>query len=40
MVSENRTNMTQILVKATDASGSTSGYIWYDVNRENAEKTF
>jgi hypothetical protein len=42
MVSENRTNMTQISwLKATDnASGATLGYIWYDVNRENTEKRF
>lgn len=42
MVSENRTNMTQISwLKATDnASGQTLGYIWYDVNRDNAERRF
>ena len=42
MVSENRTNMTQISwLKATDnASGATLGYIWYDVNRDNTERRF
>lgn len=42
MVSENRTNMTQISwLKATDNStGETVGYVWYHVNRENAEKRF
>jgi len=42
MVSENRTNMTQISwLKATDnATGDTLGYVWYDVNRDNAEKRF
>lgn len=42
MVSENRTNMTQISwLKATDnSSGETLGYIWYNVNKENAEKRF
>jgi hypothetical protein len=42
MVSDNRTNMTQISwLKATDnASGSTLGYIWYDVNKNNTEKRF
>jgi hypothetical protein len=42
MVSENRTNMTQISwLKATDNStGETLGYIWYNVNKENAEKRF
>jgi hypothetical protein len=34
--------MTQISwLKATDnATGSTLGYIWYDVNRDNTEETF
>jgi len=42
MVSENRTNMTQISwLKMTDnSSGETLGYVWYNVNRENAEKRF
>jgi len=42
MVSENRTNMTQISwLKMTDnSSGDTLGYVWYNVNRENAEKRF
>lgn len=42
MVSENRTNMTQISwLKATDnSSGETLGYIWYNVNRDNAERRF
>ena len=42
MVSENRTNMTQISwLKATDNStGETIGYVWYHVNRENTEKRF
>lgn len=42
MVSENRTNMTQISwLKATDnTSGETLGYIWYSVNRDNAERRF
>lgn len=42
MVSENRTNMTQISwLKMTDnTSGDTLGYVWYNVNRENAERRF
>lgn len=42
MVSENRTNMTQISwLKATDnSSGDTIGYVWYNVNRDNAERRF
>ena len=42
MVSENRTNMTQISwLKATDkSSGESLGYVWYNVNKENAEKRF
>lgn len=42
MVSENRTNMTQISwLKMTDtSSGDTLGYVWYTVNKENAEKRF
>lgn len=42
MVSENRTNMTQISwLKMTDnSSGDTLGYVWYNVNRENAERRF
>ena len=42
MVSENRTNMTQISwLKATDnSSGDTLGYVWYNVNRDNAERRF
>ena len=42
MVSENRTNMTQISwLKMTDNnSGETLGYVWYNVNRDNAEKRF
>jgi hypothetical protein len=42
MVSENRTNMTQISwLKATDnSSGDTVGYVWYYVNKENTEKRF
>lgn len=42
MVSENRTNMTQISwLKATDnTTGETLGYIWYDVNKNNTEKRF
>jgi len=42
MVSENRTNMTQISwLKATDnTTGNTLGYIWYDVNKDNTERRF
>lgn len=42
MVSENRTNLTQISwLKATDNStGETIGYVWYNVNRDNAERRF
>lgn len=42
MVKENRTNMTQISwLKATDSvTGNTIGYIWYDVNKDNAERRF
>jgi hypothetical protein len=42
MVSENRTNMTQISwLKMTDnSSGDTLGYVWYNVNRDNAERRF
>jgi hypothetical protein len=42
MVSENRTNMTQISwLKATDnTSGDTVGYVWYNVNRDSAERRF
>jgi hypothetical protein len=37
MVSESRTNMTQISwLKASDGSG----YIWYDLNKDNTEKRF
>jgi hypothetical protein len=32
----NRTNMTQISLKASDGSG----FLWYDVNKENTEKRF
>lgn len=42
MVNENRTNLTQISwLKATDNStGETIGYVWYNVNRDNAERRF
>lgn len=42
MVKENRTNMTQISwLKAADSvTGNTIGYIWYDVNKDNAERRF
>jgi hypothetical protein len=37
MVKDNRTNMTQISwLKASDGSG----FLWYDVNKENTEKRF
>jgi hypothetical protein len=33
--------MTQISwLKATENTGSTLGYIWYDVNRDNTERRF
>jgi len=42
MADENRTNLTQISwLKATDtATGDSLGYIWYDVNKYNAERRF
>lgn len=42
MADENRTNMTQVSwLKMTDnATGADLGYIWYDVNKYNAERRF
>jgi hypothetical protein len=42
MANENRTNMTQIswLKMSDTATGSLIGYVWYDINKENAEKRF
>lgn len=42
MADENRTNMTQVSwLKMTDnATGGDLGYIWYDVNKYNAERRF
>lgn len=42
MANTNRTNMTQVSwLKATDTStGADIGYIWYDVNKYNAERRF
>lgn len=41
MVSENRTNMTQISwLKMENNTTGEVGYVWYSVNKENAEKRF
>jgi hypothetical protein len=42
MVNENRTNMTQLswLKMSDSATGNLIGYVWYDINKENAEKRF
>ncbi len=41
MVNENRTNMTQISwLKMEDSSTGDVGYVWFNVNKDNAEKRF